>query len=195
MLLHIPTTFKTHDPDNTDTCGITKGFKVVRIDALKDNAVVGYIKLGYVPKIEWEKRFANNILNYANKFKGWCFDLETLQGIQSYCYPWNYNGKITREDVIEKAWNKFQHSFKNDFQYHVDKPLVDYIEVNDKHKRQGIGTSLYIEAAKWCASHNMVLHASSIQSHEAQQVWRYLATKKECKINEKLTRKTLQITS
>ena len=76
--------------------------------------------------------------------------------------------------------------------FHVDKPLVDYISVyregdsphdisgrvSDDAPRvtvgsrgTGAGTALYETAALWIAERGMQLHASGLQSDEAQAAW------------------------
>jgi hypothetical protein len=53
----------------------------------------------------------------------------------------------------------------------VNKPIVDYINVNEDYRRTGIGTALYFAGANWMRNIGMQLYASSIQSDEARSVW------------------------
>lgn len=56
--------------------------------------------------------------------------------------------------------------------FHFDRPLVDFIRVNETHQRQGIGTILYQAGARWMMSEfGLYLHASGIQQPEAQAAW------------------------
>ena len=58
--------------------------------------------------------------------------------------------------------------------FHVDKPLVDYIEVPEPLRRRGIARDLYEEAARWAAERGMALHASGTQSPAAAHLWHRL---------------------
>lgn len=88
---------------------------------------------------------------------------------------------------IEKAeksrkGKESQKKFRKFFNFHVNKPIVDYIRVYDGldglkqiHKsfqRLGIGTALYLKASEFLKSKGLVLRASGIQQDEAQQAWK-----------------------
>ncbi len=77
--------------------------------------------------------------------------------------------------------------------YHVNKPLVDYINVYESHRRQGIGTKLYYEAAKWCQQNNMELHASGIQSGLAKSAWKKMETMHDRKVVKRGDRRVLLV--
>lgn len=62
--------------------------------------------------------------------------------------------------------------FKRFKSYFVDKPIVDYIKVEDKYKRQGIGTALYRAGYEWMRKKGMTLYASGIQSDDAKATWK-----------------------
>lgn len=78
--------------------------------------------------------------------------------------------------------------FKKFYDYHVDKPFVDYINVftgsdfnknklddgNRDWRRQRIATALYIKAAKYLKDKGLKLHASGLQSDEAKAAWAHL---------------------
>lgn len=55
--------------------------------------------------------------------------------------------------------------------FHVDKPMVDYIEVVSDWRQKRVGMALYQEAARWMGERNLQLHSSGIQTPEAQRVW------------------------
>lgn len=78
------------------------------------------------------------------------------------------------ELITNKKWNKQLREFKN---FHVDKPLVDYINVNQNFQRQRIGEALYKEGATWMAEKGMKLYASGLQSKQAELVWIHMNQK------------------
>lgn len=55
--------------------------------------------------------------------------------------------------------------------FHVDKPMVDYVEVVEAWRGKGVGQILYQEGARWIAERGMVLHASGIQTPAAARAW------------------------
>lgn len=58
-----------------------------------------------------------------------------------------------------------------------DKPFVDFINVDDEYKRQGIGEAMYLEGSKWMKEKGMQLRSSTLQSPEAQASWQNLKRK------------------
>lgn len=59
--------------------------------------------------------------------------------------------------------------------FHVDKPLVDFIRVNEEWQRQGIGLALYRAGAAWLdENYGSHLHASGVQSPEAKGAWQHM---------------------
>jgi GNAT superfamily N-acetyltransferase len=72
------------------------------------------------------------------------------------------------ESEVEK---KYRNEFRKFRAFHVDKPLVDFISVEPEFRRNRIGEALYREAAKWMAERGMKLHASGVQSKDAEASW------------------------
>lgn len=56
-------------------------------------------------------------------------------------------------------------------EFHVDKPLVDYIEVPEGLRGKRISRTLYQEAARWMEERGLALHASGVQTEAAQRCW------------------------
>lgn len=75
------------------------------------------------------------------------------------------------EKAMEKKEKEDIEFFKN---FHVEKPLVDYIRVYDDYRRERVAVALYLEGAKWMNERGMNLHASGLQSPEAAAAWGYL---------------------
>jgi GNAT superfamily N-acetyltransferase len=61
--------------------------------------------------------------------------------------------------------------------FHVDKPLVDYIKVEEPWLGKGVGQALYKEGAAWMAERSMALHASALQSPSATLAWKRMEDK------------------
>lgn len=80
------------------------------------------------------------------------------------------------EEIIDLANENFNHNrpmgFKWFKKYYVNKPIVDFIKVDDEFQRQGIGFALYKEGSNWMREKGMKLYASSIQSDDAKAAWK-----------------------
>lgn len=90
------------------------------------------------------------------------------------------------EDIIKIELKDKKKKFKEFIEYHVDKPIVDFIKVFKKDEvkskygddtskqnfqRQYIGTALYLEAADWLKNKGLKLYASGSQTDAAQGAW------------------------
>lgn len=75
-------------------------------------------------------------------------------------------------ELENKLWEDKGWQFRRFKQYYVDKPIVDYIRVEEPYKRQGIGTALYRAGHEWMKSKGMKMYASSTQSDEAKATWK-----------------------
>ena len=84
-----------------------------------------------------------------------------------------------REKILQEYKENHIWEFKEKKQFHVDRPLVDYIRVDPEFQRQGIGTALYQEGARILASKGLPLYASGIQTEEAQAAWKNMKTLKK----------------
>lgn len=100
------------------------------------------------------------------------------------------DAEIMREDLavledtwIYGLWQSPREAFRTFINQSVDYAFVDYIRVFDgkswcdapakiNWQRQGIGTALYIEGARWLAhKFGLPMHASGLQSESAQAAW------------------------
>lgn len=79
------------------------------------------------------------------------------------------------EELAEYYKEKIVETYKDDFErylkYHVDKPIVHYIHVDEEYRRRGIGFNLYKKMAKVLADKGMGLYASGLQSEYAEKAW------------------------
>lgn len=129
-----------------------RGWICHKISCILGQVELGYIKITYIP-LERFKIHYTCIQDFLYRIKGRRADA-------------NYKVNI-------KDYNDFC-SFKK---YHVDYPIVDFIRVYDKYQRQGIGTQLYIEAAKYMEELGFVLRSSTLQSSAAESVWKSMSKK------------------
>jgi len=74
-----------------------------------------------------------------------------------------------------------------------NKPMVDFIRVDDDYKRQGIGEALYLEGAKWMKEKGMQLRSSTLQSPDAVASWKNLQRKYDVKSTRDRKRKFIRV--
>lgn len=178
-----------------------RGWRIDLIEAVVDGAVVGKIKIAYIPSTEWVLRYSS-VFNFA-AVQGRHFHVGDRDGINwktltltedTLRYLWrsafysingnwpeycgatepetNLRAEIEKlERVLARKLKKEIAEFKK---FHVDKPMVDSIRVHESMRRQGIGSALYLQAARWMAERGLRLYASGLQSDEAKGVWKAL---------------------
>ena len=161
----------------------------------------GFINISYIPSEEWKSRYTGKFgfVNWMSKIsKGCSISLSRNKNeIDAANYAlskkfdplndWIANNKDEYEslsrkekedlyqDYLGKAKNRCMDEYEFDRNFHVDKPLVDYIRVKDKHRRKGVGFALYKKAAKLLADkYDFSLYASGVQSEYAKKAWEKL---------------------
>jgi GNAT superfamily N-acetyltransferase len=174
-----------------------RGWRVDRLDAYL-NGQVGYLKMSYIPHDRFQ-RYYRTIFNYMAQIQGTHVlpfgqytglytelsdkELKTLLWYSQGWTPTEPEG--THEQLLQMAKQREQDLlngrvgklFEEFRAFHVDKPLVDYIHVEPGFRRQGIGTALYLEGARWMADQGMKLYRSGVQMDEATAAWEKLAQK------------------
>lgn len=171
------------------------------IEAFDGDERVGYIKLSWIPAENFKVSASSIILFMANtqghcviprESKGKTFDEMTTEELRKVVglASWSFQnidysmGKskdlldaMSREQLMERIRDIESHlivkpaarRLKEFTDFHINRPLVDYIRVT--RPRQGIGTQLYIQAAKYLKARGLKLHASEIQTPEAKASW------------------------
>jgi len=119
-------------------------FKKIPLDKLKKNIVSASISINKWVGSDEETRLLN---------------LPESEVIDEY---------IKLEKIAKREFGKKFKEFKN---FHVDKPIVDYIQVEPGYRRAGVATLLYKSAYNWMKSKNMKLYASNMQSQQSKEVW------------------------
>lgn len=177
-----------------------RGWIVHKFIAYIDEKEAGYLKISYIPE-ERFKRWYPSIFNYLSQIEGSPIIPYKLRGKDWRKYDTtnlidvykNVNWmifhndmsvqkiKFNRKQLIQKI-NSLEHKVEeekgkefNDFRnYFVDKPLVDYINVEQNYQRQRIAISLYLTAANWFKERNLLFFASTTQSDSAKSAWSFL---------------------
>ena len=184
-----------------------RGWVVHALLAEVDGDPAGYLKISYIPTDNFKREYPD-VFHYVAKMKGWVtlknalknnnLD-ERIRGLDHYgqYYATDLND-ASLEDRLEmvktlekQVKSKFQKDYLGFKEYHVDKPLIDFIRVYDdldnsvfvdaneridrkgriNYKRQGVASALYKEAALWLKELNLQLHASTLQQPEAKAAW------------------------
>lgn len=149
-----------------------------RIEAIKDQKIVGYIKLCYITAEDFNEYFPN-ALWYLARQAGWCNLLPALisrdkiaitKALHSYCRFSN-----DYETLVKHCLKTHDKAFKQFRDFWVEKPIVEYSKVEEACRRQGIGTTMYLFAIQWLRDQNLTLYLSSLQSEAAQELWKKLA--------------------
>lgn len=180
-----------------------RGFTMDAIELLVDGRPAGYLKISYVPfhrVIQWTGMDAAQA---AIEYQAAACDISE-NDLLALEKPLGMPPVVSPQRLL-KAWNSL-HGRGNlkagSVSFHVDRPLVDYICVygpddffnrvpplrfhnrRDKreyiehdYRRHGFGTLLYVEGAKWMAERSMLLHASGLQTTEAETAWKRMREK------------------
>ena len=173
---------------------------VHKIDALVDNKPVGHLNISYIPKERFDEQYASIFDFISGEGQAWAKDFynmpqeDRLKEMSKGLGGWpglskEEIGKLSSDekDKLEKkytkiAYVKYKKRFDDFKEFHVDKPLVDYIRVPDDMRRNRIGVALYEFGARWLAKKGFKLHASGIQSNEAKASWEWLSKNKGANI-------------
>ncbi len=167
-----------------------------RADAFVEGKQVGYLKISYIPKSRFKKKYPT-IWHFAQKFAG----MSALDPNSSQRELWEtvsrYAGFHSTGDV-ERDMRTYTRILSQKMRkvedFHVDKPLVDFIRVEPEWQRQGVGRALYVYGAKQMAQRfRLPLYASGIQSEEASASWQSMKRTKgmPLKVDPKSRRRTL----
>lgn len=144
-----------HEGDNN------RGWTVHRVEAKLGNKPVGYLNMSYIPQERFDSHYPS-IADYVDKIGGY-------QSAEERFTP-------------KQMQRKFGRDFQDFKAFHIDKPLVDYIRVDEDYQRRRIGIALYQYGAKWLAGKGMKLYASGLQSDKAKAAWEWLKKNRGAKI-------------
>lgn len=175
------------------------------VQAFVDRKLVGYLVIEYIPKKNWKKWFPDvwrlmrlrgkTLLPSHREPLGTKREIwETLQR-----YDGGYGRNQPTDEQIEKslrdiARRYYRKEYVPMYKYHVNKPMVGYIDVEPQWQRQGIGRALYLEGAQWMADLGMALYASGTQSESAQASWKSMERNRKIPIQYQNNRRRIKLT-
>ena len=194
--LELRLTFHEQAPE--DRRGLERGFVVHLVEAHVGDECVGYLKISYVPSGLLPEVFPT--LWHWTATQGWCYNAEDPVATWLQCHMYTarvpksltgvvssylslsarmYPGdKVAAKDLkaLERVGHRGHRSVKAWFanwqKTVIDRPWVDYIQVEPEWRRQGIATVLYEAGARWLAeTKGFPLWASSLQTPDAAATW------------------------
>lgn len=199
--------------------GVREGWTVHRLGARVEGVDAGYLKISYVPsraaaihlpdelhyaflsgrhialrrllelapESEWTAEQLRSAISSGNEW----MSLDATQRVRAMSLS-----ELRTEWLAVRAriCARNAEAYEDFLEFHLDKPLVDYIRVfrgdevpgdgptardwaqrPEGFQRQGIATALYQVGAKWMAANGLRLYASGLQSEEARDAWGRLA--------------------
>ena len=176
--------FIENDPE--DKKSVNVGWVVHRLNALVGGENVGVLKISYIPLERFYEIFPT-IWHFMGLIKGWA-GLRDILKSGEYKDPeilWKiaapYIGILNpKKDYsleqklkdLKRTEDRYSEKFRLFKRHWVNKPMVDYIKVEEPWNRKGVGQSLYQKGSEIMRKRGMKLHASGLQSPEAKAVWR-----------------------
>lgn len=165
-----------------------RGWITHRMQALIDGQEAGYLKTSYIPSCN-VARYYPDITHYLAQIRGeWSLvsedPIERLIAMSYKVELWR--NVLKREDVLtmslqeraersitymQKLEEEYGEDFNDFLNYYVDKPYVDYINVEIEFQRRGIGLALYESTAYKLAEKGLRLYGSTLQSDPAKAAW------------------------
>lgn len=151
---------------------------------------IAYLHVAYIPKNLFEKHYSLGVFDYLGKISG-----RTALNLKYYTKKeilsntplsrfWNKNNELENlsKKEIEHSFDSFLKSLDisygkkyNEFvEFHVEKPLVNFIYVNENYQRNGFYQRLYEIAAKEYSKSKLKLYTSNIKSKESLGAWKKL---------------------
>lgn len=176
------------DPENN----LDSYFDLHKITAFIGKTEVGYIKASWFKQEEFEPggsletvlKFASNYKNNLRirKYLDTGSLRESMSGLSASYLSWDVHCEVDWEnesedvlkDYFEKVKSRIDREYKQDFEQtknRANKPIVDYIHVDEDFRRQGIGTALYKAMAVHLGKLGMMLFASGCQTEKAEMAW------------------------
>lgn len=170
-----------------------------KVTAILDGKDIGYLKINYIPREKFNTNFKDilkflvvqhgamdleDAIKSGNTYKiivkmadltGERHNLDTIMktGVDTDLKP-IYNlewWKKKYNELLDKLNKKYGKEFKKFEEYWVDKPMIDYIQVDEKYRAGGVGIGLYIAGAMWMAEKGFPLRSGYSRSESALQAW------------------------
>lgn len=166
-------------------------WSVHKLTAFIDDNPVGYITVSYIPEATWndivESKPLHPALVASEHIGGNSLGIRGAQSFPSehsilqklsLSVAYSMNSVFTKENVGTREYNeakefvlnrsirKYKESYQNSYDFHVEKPMVDYINTNDEYKRQGIGHALYYAMALIVAENGYRMRSSGLKTKD-----------------------------
>lgn len=129
-----------------------RGWHTEAVEAWEGDLRLGVLKVSWIPADEMEVRYPT-VDEYARAVRGY--------------------GQTT-PDMLAEMLPAYAHF--REFHGH---PFVAGVRVEEAHRRRGVATALYREAALWLAERGHGLACSDTQSWEAAALWERLRSRDE----------------
>lgn len=180
-----------------------RGWVVHRLNALLDQQFVGYLKAAYIPQENLARFYPEpyEVVAFASQVKGigyrvlerfqageWQAVAESLNGhvhIPSFpdYFKTNYYKSVSAEqweaaarEGLQAVEGRFRDEYKKFVRFHVNRPMVAYIHVEEEMRGSGIATLLYQEMAILLHTrYGLRLYASGLQQDAAKAAWDKMA--------------------
>jgi GNAT superfamily N-acetyltransferase len=166
-----------------------RGWVVDKITAEHLGEKVGYLKIEYIPQVEYD-RWYPHALDYMVHIHGWCcgqrgapdviatMTLDKFKSLAWYCWKKEYP-ELTEGSELDHLVQQLESEVKERYsdkiatfkKQQVDNPKVAWVKVDVKHRRKGVATALYLEASKWMKEKGLTFRSSTIQSKSAIKLW------------------------
>jgi hypothetical protein len=172
-----------------DTLGGSKGYILDQFSIWKGDVLRAYLKVAYKTP-ESIAAQTPTVYHYQAQH-GWCVDLTCemsrvaiFDKVHSWVLPYGVDYDPEWEDAIKLEYlDRFDTNYKgrkahedylSDIAYFSNRPYVDYARtIREEDFRKGLATQLYRYAAKHYQERGMMLRASTLQSDEAEQLWKH----------------------
>lgn len=167
-----------------------RGWIVDKLSAVNEaGEEVGYLKIEMIPGEEF-RRWYPTAVDLMIHIHGWAvghwgpdvignITLDKFKALAWYFwkkeFPHLQEGTKEFDHLVKKLVRGVNRTYAaklNQFkEYHVDAPKPAWVWVQPEYRRQGIGTKLYMEAARWMAERGLRLRASTLRSKDAEGIW------------------------
>lgn len=198
-------TFKWVEKEEEDP----RGWVVHKLIAFVEGKMAGYLKISYIPGSRWKRLYPtfwhwerrDRLNEEGERWLKDPFDRDLLARSIGMHFGYHYGNLVietTKPQNLDsmskqeyKAWVKLREKLLENYrksrwdEYEMyltkilDRPLVDFIQVDPKFQRRYIALALYQEGARRMAKKGLPLYASTIQSAEAAKAWTRMKSMKK----------------
>lgn len=152
-----------------------------------NNEEIGYLNFSYINEDNFDKNY--DIFSFLELQKNVNINYHTKKEISlNFLYELNNHLKVFRnksflkklpEEFIpevfqtlkELALKKYSDEYLEFKEKNINKAVVDYISVDEKHRGKGIAEMLYKASAMTCSKNNICLQMSYAQEDSAKRCW------------------------